>query len=342
MQSLRQIPLYAPSWGEEEKKAVADVMAGDYLNEGQKDREFEKRFAEYVGAHYCILVPNGALALSLAIQTGNMAIDRIAIPDYYSIFAANALAGYAKDPFLFDVELETANIQLKGNAYQYFSILPVHVNGRIAKTDSATIEDCGQAPSHHTKGLTSCYSFHSTKLITCGGIGGAVCTDDKDLYERMSAVKDHGRPERALGKPVTDDHNYYGTNLKMSEINAAFGIEQLKKLPFKLVNMDEIYHSYMEHLGKAVTWFNTYPAWRVDCLVPNPQLLIDRLKLRGIGAQRFYKPTHLQRRFQADGENFPHTMHLYNHGVYLPSSPSLTDEDIAYVCQNVEQCLKLS
>ena len=94
MQSLRQIPLYAPSWGEEEKKAVADVMAGDYLNEGQKVREFEKRFAEYVGAHYCILVPNGALALSLAIQTGNMAIDRIAIPDYYSIFAIETDALY--------------------------------------------------------------------------------------------------------------------------------------------------------------------------------------------------------------------------------------------------------
>lgn len=342
MQSLsnnnKSYPLFAPSWGNEEKQAVADVLAGDYLNEGKYVREFERLFAEYVGAQYCILVPNGALALSLAVEVADKKLH-FAIPDYYGIFAANALFGVRRWPELIDVDKATACV--KENTTKYQETLPIHVNGRLGTTSKGSIiEDCGQAPNHHSKGLISCYSFHSTKLITCAGIGGAVCVDDKEQYERMSAIKDHGRPERAQGNPVTDNHTYWGTNMKMSDVNAAFGIEQLKKLTAKIDRLHNIYGLYRDLLGDKVTWLDGIPSWRIDCLVDNPQQFAYNMKFKGIDVKGFYKPTHQQAQYLEADDKFPNTMHLYQHGVYLPSSPNLTDAGIHYICASVKECLK--
>src|SRR5690554_2200541 len=113
------------------------VLEGDYLNEGEYVREFERMFADYVGAKYCILVPNGALALWLALETTMK--KTISMGDYYSIFAANAAVYAGKTPILKD--------ETDGGLD-----LPIHVNGRIEDTSNAIIEDCAQAPFHHTKG----------------------------------------------------------------------------------------------------------------------------------------------------------------------------------------------
>lgn len=264
------------------------VLDGDYLNEGAFVRQFEEMFADYVHAKYCILVPNGALALWLALKAVRK--RKIVLPDYYSIFAANAIRFADKVPILSD-DIDGCD-------------LPVHVNGRLADTDSALIEDCCQAPNYHTKGLISCYSFHSTKLMTCGGIGGAVCLDDELTYEYLSAIKDHGRPERSQNKPVPTTHSFWGTNLKMSDINAAFGIEQLKKLPARLEKVRQEYRRYQEELGDSVEWLGT-PSWRVDCLTD-----------REMGTP-FYTPTHRQPQFELPDERFPNTMKLFRRGRYL-------------------------
>lgn len=278
-----------PEYGPDELDAIKRVLEEGYLNEGRHVREFERRFADYVGAKYCILVPNGTLALWLALQTPSMPL-RFTIPDYYSIFAANALVMAGKDVEIHD---ETDGL-----------MLPVHVNGRIADTSRALIEDCCQAPFHHTKGIISCYSFHSTKLITCGGIGGAVCLDNDFHYEHLSAIKDHGRPERSQGKPVPDIHSFWGTNLKMSDINAAFGIEQLKRLPKRLEMVKQHYRYWQGQLGESVEWLGV-PSWRVDCLAEKP-----------LGTP-FYTPTHRQPIFSLSDERFPKTTDLCRRGRYL-------------------------
>lgn len=277
-----------PSYGIEERIAVLQVLDDGYLNEGPYVREFEKKFAEYVGAKHCILVPNGMLALWLALTT--VKDEEITIPDYYSIFAANAILFAGKKPILKD---ETEGLKL-----------PVHVNGRISNVSNAIIEDCCQAPFHHTKGLLSCYSFHSTKLLTCGGIGGAVCTDSDEQYLAMSAIKDHGRPERAQGKTVSSYHAIWGVNLKMPDICAAFGIKQLEKLPLRLQKVRDDYKKYREELGDSVEWLGE-PSWRVDCLSD-----------KEIGTP-FYTPTHKQGIFDLPDERFPRTTMLCERGRYL-------------------------
>lgn len=279
-----------PEYGPEELEAIKRVLQDGYLNEGKYVREFEKQFADYVGARYCILVPNGALALWLALQV--VPDEEITTGDYYSIFAANAIVFAGKKPIIKD---ETEGLKL-----------PIHINGRITDTSNAIIEDCCQAPHHHTKGIISCYSFHSTKLITCGGMGGAVCLDNDEQYERMSAIKDHGRLERSQGKPVPDIHSYWGTNLKMPDICAAFGIEQLKKLPARIQQVRDEWKGAHTLLGDKVEWLGE-PSWRVDCLVKGD---FD------IG-KRFYTPTHRQPRFQLPDDRFPKTVELVRRGRYL-------------------------
>ena len=103
------------------------------------------------------------------------------------------------------------------------------------------IEDCAQAISHHTKNCISCYSFASTKHITTRGQGGAVCCDSKKEFDLLSRLKDLGRSVRQNLKPMSDHFQYWGFNSKFTEIQAAFGLAQLKKLPNRLRRLHKIY-----------------------------------------------------------------------------------------------------
>lgn len=277
-----------PQYNQEEYAIIKQVLDDGYLNEGKYVRQFEKEFADYVHARFCVFVPNGAIALWMAIETTDY--DTFSIPDYYSIFAANALIMAGRKVEIHD---ETGGL-----------MLPVHVNGRIEDTNNAVIEDCCQAPFHHTKGLISCYSFHSTKLITCGGIGGAVCVDDYGQYEQLVSLKDHGRPERAIGVQPGDIHNDIGLNFKMSDINAAFGLVQLKKLPQRIQEVRDEWKAAHTLLGDKVEWLGE-PSWRVDCLTDMDM------------GKPFYTPTHRQPQFRLPDERFPRTNALVKRGRYL-------------------------
>jgi dTDP-4-amino-4,6-dideoxygalactose transaminase len=222
-----------------------------------------------------------------------------------------------------------------GSKLQLASRLPIHVNGRLAPTDSAVIEDSCQAITYHTPGMVSAYSFHSTKIVTALGGGGAVCCDRKEDYETMYAIKDHGRPERVQGKPVTDNHSKWGTNLKFLDAQAAFLMVQLKKLPERLEKLHNDYRLYRDVLGQKVMWLEGEPSWRVDCLVPNPQNMVESLAKSGIQAQRFYLPTHRQKEFRYSETSFPNTTWLYEHGLYLPSSQKLLASDVEFICKKI-------
>jgi len=333
------IPLFEPSWGKEETDAVTKAIQEGQLNEGKYVREFEKLFADFVKAKYCIFVPNGALALWLGIKqwtdenaTAWLKDMPIRVGDYYGIFAANAVRMLNKQVHIVD----TANCGC-GTTDSVFLTIPIHVNGRLAK--ATQIEDSCQAITHHTKHAISCYSFHPSKQITCGGIGGAVCCDDEEQYVAMSAIKDHGRPERATGKPISEHHLLEGTNLKMSDLNAAFGIEQLKRLPERIDKFNKNYKIYKDILGNKVEWFEDAPTWRVDCKVNNPTQVIAGLANDGIHAKRFYIPLHRQEQFLDDDKKYPNCMALYEHGLYLPSSPNLTENDIQQVCASLVKSL---
>lgn len=306
------------------------------LSEGKYVREFESKFAEYVHARHCLLVPNGSVALLMAVRTWLRDINtwlssaRIKVSDYYSIFAANAVRMLGRHVEIIDLG---SDFKTESTAFT----IPVHVNGRLSK--ATLIEDSCQSVSHHTSGALSCYSFHPSKLLTCAGIGGAVCCDDEESYHKLAALKDHGRPERVQRKPITDRHLFIGSNFKVNDVSAAFGLEQLKRLPARLDRFREIYKIYQELLGDKVGWIEGEPSWRVDCLVDEPDEIIVNLAKNGIEAKRFYRPLHMQPQFSqyVKEESYPNTMRLYQHGIYLPSNLTITDEDVQRVCDCIKK-----
>lgn len=316
---------FEPHWDSNETDAVYKALQQSMLNEGKYVREFEEKFAEFTHARYCVLVPNGAIALFMAIKVwlGKESQGRIAVPDYYGIFAANAIRMLGKNVAIIDLNNRFTTDLLS-------QTVPVHINGR--KANAVEIEDSCQAIHHHTPGALSCHSFHPSKLITCGGIGGAICCDNLEQYLQLSALKDHGRAERAQGLPISDKHQGIGLNFKMSDINAAFGIEQLKKLPARLHRLRASYQIYQEILGDKVDWILGAPSWRVDCLVQSPDMLIQSLAKEGFTAKRFYLPVHRQPQYLEPDTGFANTMKLYSHGIYLPSLLDVTEEDIQKIC----------
>lgn len=337
MQESKKIIQFEPYWDDKEKQAVMQVMQSGYLNEHKTVREFERRFAEFVGAKYCVTVTSGTISLYVAAKASEMVYGRqdnnCVVPDYAGIFAANAARQAGMNPVLADVAKNGSMIHNEQHC------IVVHSNGRTGKT--LKIEDSCQAISYHTKGAMSCYSFASTKHLTTFGQGGAVCCDDDDLFDRLTRIKDHGRNDRQKLKPMSDNFESWGTNFKFTEAQAAFGLAQLDKLPWRLSRLDKMYSIVRETLGKVkgVEFLEGKPTWYLDVLVPDPQKVIDHLAKNNIQVRRFYKPLHRQPLYQQDGR-FPNSDYLYDHGLWLPSTTNLTDQDIVHICNKVKEAVQ--
>ena len=328
------IPQFIPYWGEEEKKAMMDVMDSGFINEGKVVRRFEKEFARYVGAKYCTLVTSGSIALYMAliaVQERVMDIWNPTIPTYQGIFIAHALKQCDYTPILYDVDEIGTLPKLSKNVFP----IQVHSNGRIGS--STLIEDCCQATFHHTYETVSCYSFAPTKHMTMGQ-GGAICCDSKDIFEELTKIKDHGRTDRLEGNPPKDVFKFWGTNFKMTDFQAGFGLEQLKKLPKRYDRLHEIYSIYKDELTTLpIDFMEEEPKWFIDIYVDSPDSLIEHMGKDEIIAKRLHKPVHMQPEFESDNETCPIAEGLYRTGVFLPSSTNLDDASILTVCDSIKE-----
>lgn len=339
MSSNNFIPQFIPYCDEKEKNAVMDVLNSGYLNEHKLTREFERKFAEFVGAKYCITCNNGTQSLYLAIlATRNHYVvktqDFMKVPDFHGIFVNNACVQAGLQTYPVDVDLNGSCDDYMGGTFV------VHANGRLGGT--IMLEDCCQAIDHHTKNKISCYSFASTKHLTTAGQGGAVCCDDKDIFDKLSRLKDHGRNDRQQLKPMSDNFAQWGFNAKFTEVQAAFGLAQLEKLPRRLETLKKMYSFVQDALGSSVKFLEGTPKWYIDIMTPDPHILIDRLAKKGIQARRFPKPLHDQPIFESKKNSlgeFVNSKNLYDHGIYLPSTTNLTEHELHYVCESVKESL---
>lgn len=336
MINLEFIPQFVPYWDNKEREAVLKILESDYLNEHKTVREFEKRFAEFVGARFCVTVTSGTTALYLALKSiyQKQQLDKIRVPDYAGIFVANACKQAGIVPRLTDV---SDNGSLAKTDDEYFV---VHSNGRLGSVQ--LLEDCAQAITHHTKNCISCYSFASTKHLTTAGQGGAICCDDEEIFDKLTRLKDLGRNDRQNLKPMSDNFEFWGINSKFTEIQAAFGLAQLEKIPKRLDRLKKMYRIYNDELKncKGVKFFDEEPKWYIDILVNDPENIVAALKKHNIQARRFYRPLHMQPLYSSttDRSNeFKNSIELYNSGLWLPSTTNLTDEQILHVCETIEK-----
>ena len=332
------IPQFIPYWDKAEIKAVEKVLDSDYLNEHKTVRKFETEFAKFVGARYCVTCTSGTTALYLGLKTvlEKTKFKKINIPDYAGIFVGNVSIQAGLEPKIVDVGISGCIDKPRKNQYI------VHSNGRIVS--NSILEDCCQAITHHSKNSISSYSFASTKHLTTGGQGGAICCDDRETFDILTRLKDHGRTDRQDLKPMGDYYPFWGMNSKFTEIQAAFGLAQLKKLPQRLNRLQKMYQIIAEELSNidSIKFLDIDPKWYLDILVPEPEKIKSKLQKRGIQVRRFYRPVHKQPVFKkmVKKENsFPNSNYLYDHGLWLPSTTNLSDNDIMFICENIRKCV---
>ena len=343
------IPQFVPYWGGEEAEAVARVLETDYLNEHETVREFEREFAAFVGAKRCIAVTSGTAALHCAACAAFPEAEggkrgNVLVPAHDGIFAFNAARAAGARPVVCDVDGHGLLSEPRGSgspAGEEVQSIAVHANGRISDA-VRLVEDCAQAIDHHTRGRISAYSFASTKHLTTGGQGGAVCCDDDEAFDRLARIKDHGRSDRQHLRPMSDNYDEWGVNYKMTEMQAAFGLAQLRTLRARTRRFAEMYRMYRDMIGDSVAFDGVEPRWYVDVFTPHAARIAVSLRKRGIHCRPYPRPLHLQGVARgcayAEGAGaFPNAEKRHKEGLYLPSTTNLSDEDIHRVAGEVKK-----
>jgi len=346
-----------PTYGEEEKKEVMDYLnSGGWIMEFKKTKEFEKLICEYTGAKYCSVVPNGTISLFIALAAlGVGRGDEVFVPNFTMIASPNAVRLCGAEPVLFDIEKTSLCLDIEEVKKKITSktkvIMHVSINGRAGDLDKLDdlcrekniflIEDAAQAFGSFYKGkhlgnygVVGSFSFSSPKIITTGQ-GGALITNDEEVYKKICKIKDFGRVSGGV-----DIHDDWGWNFKFTDLQAAFGVAQIKKMPERTKRKKEIYGLYKELLSpvSAVNFIDTnldeVSPWFIDILVDDPIKLRDFLKGEGIGSRVFYPPISDQVIYKTN-ENFPNTKDIAYRGLWLPSSVKLIDDQVKFVCKKI-------
>src|SRR5574343_226726 len=312
-------------------QAVSEVLTSDWLTQGPKVREFETQFSEYVGSRYSLAVNNGTSALLAACHAAGICYGEDVITTPLTFAAtANAIDIQGGWPVFRDID-DTWNI---GN-FEAEVTVPVDFAGRPADMDTikakVIIEDACHALGAIYKGRhvgatadMTCYSFHPVKAITTGE-GGMVTTNNETYYERLKQFRDHGRVNGLVEEP--------GLNLRMSDIQAALGVSQLKKLPRFLDRRREIALRYCEAFNVPFVEGHAYHLFVM--LFEDRDAVKVRLLEKGINTQVHYPA--LTRHPYYKGQSCPKAEYFGDHCLSLPIYPLLTDEQVRYVIQSVQE-----
>lgn len=249
-----------PSFSEEEANAVRSVLLSNKVNywTGQEGRQFEREFAEYVGTEYAIALANGTVALDLAFEAlGVGAGDEVVVTSRTFLASVSSIVNAGAVPIFADVDTDSQNITAETIAAvlspRTKAIVCVHLAGwpcdmdpimALAKQyELIVIEDCAQAHGARYKGRSvgsighvGAWSFCQDKIMTTGGEGGMVTTNDRQLWLKMWSFKDHGKSWEAVYEREHPPgfrwlHESFGTNWRMMEMQAAIGRIQLKRMP---------------------------------------------------------------------------------------------------------------
>ena len=354
---MKFISQMEPWIGEEEKNAVAEYLgSGGWLTEFKQTRAFEQAIAAYVGCKYCSVVANGTVSLFAALKALGIGLgDEVVVPDYTMIASANAVVLAGATPVFVDVDRASLCLDIEQTeraiTAKTRAIMLVTLNGRApdmkAFCDLAQrhgvvlLEDAAQSlgsfqGDRHlgTFGAIGSFSFSAPKIITTGQ-GGALVTDDESLYRQVLLVRDFGRPVGGV-----DHHEAIGYNFKFTDLQAVVGIQQMKKLPWRVTRKREMFRLYRDQLADVEeveflpTDLKETAPWFMDVLVPDPLVLLEHLKEHGIGSRPFYPAIHSQPAYGRRG-TYPNSEYAASHGLWLPSASSLTDEDIRRVCDVV-------
>lgn len=248
-----------PSFSEEESEAAAAVIRSNRVNywTGQECRKFEEEFAAYVGTDHAIALANGTLALELALRGMDIGPgDEVIVTPRTFIASISSVVTVGATPVFADVDPDSGNLspdtiaavltpRTRAVVLVHLAGWPADMDGIMALADKHSfkvIEDCAQAHGAEYKGRrvgsighVAAWSFCQDKIMTTGGEGGMVTTNDKALWSRMWSYKDHGKSWEAVYEREHPPgfrwlHESFGSNYRMMEVQAAIGRIQLRRM----------------------------------------------------------------------------------------------------------------
>jgi len=368
---LKKINQIEPSLGIEEQNELFSVIESGWFTEAKKTREFEKLFAEFTNSKYAIAVTSGTAALYLALKAvGIGSGDEVIVPDLTFVASPNSIEMTGATPIIVDIERDSLNLDIKKIqklvTKRTKAIMPVDFNGRSTnmkilkefakKNNLLLIEDaCHAIGSFHNNGShmgtisnVGIFSFSTPKIITTGQ-GGMIVTNNKKIHDQCLSLKDFGRDiNKKQNMLKAFQHDTIGYNFKFTEFQAAVGIAQIKKLKHRIIQKKKMFNLYRENLSKTdqidfiETDLNKITPWMVDIIIKTKQLrkkIINHLKENNIETRIFYPSIHTLKPYKKSNNTFPISYDISSKGLWLPSSISLTDEQILHISKLISNLL---
>lgn len=359
------IPIAKPLIAQEEMDGVMEVMRSGMIAEGPRVKEFEDTFAKYIGVDHAIAVNSGTAALHIALQARGIGEgDEVITTPFSFIATANSVLYTGAKPVFADIQPDTFNIDPEDIklkiTHRTKAILPVSLYGHPAEMGGildiaedyglAVIEDACQAHGALFKGRMSgsfdvgCFSFYPTKNMTAGEGGMITCSDAK-LAEKARMIRSHGSKVRYY-------HEMLGYNMRMTDIGAAIGLAQLKKVDGfnrKRIENAEYLSGLLKGADGIVTptvrpycrhVFHQYTLRVTGAYPLSRDELSQKLNKDGIGNSVFYPvPIHRQQLYRELGYDEAHPLaeQAAKEVISLPVHPSITREDIEIIAKKVTE-----
>ncbi len=383
---MKNIPFFKPVIGQEEQQAVLDVLRSGWLTTGQKVSRFETEFAKYTGARHAIALSSCTSALHLALLSLdlNEGDEVITTPFTFCATASEILHAGGNIRFV-DVRGDNANIdesQVASAVNEHTrAILPVHFAGAPCNMNEimdiagqyrlSVIEDAAHALEayYHDQKIGSvgdftCFSFYATKNITTGE-GGMLTCDNDIVAEKLRVLSLHGMSKDAWKRYLPPDQAermdyykilYHGYKYNMSDIQAALGIVQLKRVEKLWQLRDELVRKYRRELGQIpeIELFEQNDSMRAahhlmvikldtSLLSINRDEVMLKLKQCGIGTSIHFISLHLhpffQEKFGYRPDDFPVASDLSSRVISLPLYPLMAHEDIDYIVECIKNII---
>ncbi|HPW72977.1 MAG: DegT/DnrJ/EryC1/StrS family aminotransferase [Methanothrix sp.] len=357
------ISIAKPTVGEEEIEAVGEVLRSGMLTQGEKVKNFEDEFSEYLGVDHSIAVGNGTIALDLALKgLGIRAGDEVISPAFTFIATANAILYQGAVPVFADVDRKTFNIDPDDLAEKITprtrAVIGVHLYGQPIDLKAvaqicedhkiALVEDCAQAHGARYKDEmvgsfgTGCFSFYPTKNMTTGE-GGMITTNDDALANRLRLLRNHGDSGKY-------NHISLGYNYRMTNIQGAIGSVQLKRLEGFIARRIENARALNNTIkidGLRVPFqmadvrhvYNQYVLMVEDDSPVSREKLMEYLQASGIATAVHYpKAVYEQPLYREMGlgkDICPVSEDISRRVMSLPVHPSLSASDLEYIADTL-------
>lgn len=388
-----RIPIARPWFDSEDEVALLEPLRAGWVVQGPNVKKFEEAVQSFSGARFARATTSCTTALHLSLLACGVGPgDEVILPAFTFVASANAIEYVGAKPVFVDIDLNTFNIDVTKVAAAVTgrtkAMMPVHLFGLSADMsplmelaarhrlrvieDAACAIGCFYKGKHAgTMGDAGCLSFHPRKSITTGE-GGMVLTNDSALARQLELLRDHGAEVSDLARHqgkgfLLPEYNAIGYNYRMTDLQGALGVSQMRKLPQILKLKTELARRYDEYLGgvkllrppaapaECVHGYQAYvclyaaefldgiPPERLRGLRRERDDFMEQLDRAGVvtrqGTHAVHALGYYRGKYGYEQWDFPNAWIAENLSVALPLYPQMTDEEHAFVCSTVTQLL---